>query len=261
MQLKIIKMVLENLSSPVGLVSLFFGFGLALSLRGTHRELAKRLLFAGVCLYFCMFCTPLGDLPMSHLEHQFPLLKDTDLSKDARAIVVLSSFGVNSPETPITRDLSEETICRLVEGIRLYRLIPKSTLIVSGGIVREGDPPIGQLMASFLVSMGLPQNDISIEGQSQDTYENIRNVRTLVGDKPFYLVTSGYHLRRAMAVANRFGLKAIPSPAFIRTMQGSPEGIPILKRLVLKVKDLGVPSEPRVSDLQRAYHEYVGYLW
>lgn len=88
-------------------------------------------LIIGASLFIAICCTPIVDLPFFHLERQFPPLLDMGIVGDARSIVVLSSFGRNSSETPITGNLSEETVCRLVEGIRLYRLIPGSVLIVS----------------------------------------------------------------------------------------------------------------------------------
>jgi uncharacterized SAM-binding protein YcdF (DUF218 family) len=258
---KIIKFVFENLFSPIGLVSVLFVIGLVLSIPRNCRKLANRLLTVGAGLYVAFLCTPLVDLPFYQLERQFPPLLDIDSGGDARSIVVLSAYGLNSSETPITSNLSEETVYRLAEGIRLYRLVPRSTLIVSGGVLREGDPPIAQLMAEFLVSMGVPQNDIGVEGSSENTYENLRNVKSLVGDRAFYLVTSAYHMPRTMAVARQLGMHAIPSPAFIRKLQGSPPETTVGRSIMLILKEYGIPSGSRLTDLQRTFHEYVGYLW
>ena len=234
----IIKFVFESMLSPVGIVSVLFVIGLALSIHRNWRKVGNRLLVIGACLFIAFCCTPIVDLPFFHSERQFPPLLEMDIVGDARSIVVLSSYGRNSWETPITSNLSEETVYRLVEGIRLYRLIPGSVLIVSGGIVREGDPPIAQLMAEFLISMGVPKKDICIEGSSENTYENLRNVKSLVGRESFFLVTSAYHLPRTMAVARQLGMQAIPSPAFVKTLQENPAGTPVSKHLVLILKDL-----------------------
>jgi uncharacterized SAM-binding protein YcdF (DUF218 family) len=154
---KIIKFILENMLSPVGIVSGLFNLCLVMSIHRNWRRVGNRLLIIGACLFIVLCCTPIVELLFSQLELQFSPLLDMSIVGDVRSIVVLSSYGRNSSETPITSNLSEETVYRLVEGIRLYRLIPGSVLIVSGEIVREGDPPIAQLMGEFLISMGVSQ--------------------------------------------------------------------------------------------------------
>ena len=51
------------------------------------------------------------------------------------------------------------------------------------------------------------------EGKALNTLENIAYVRQIVGDKPVALVTSAYHMPRALRIARRGGLdaKAFPS--------------------------------------------------
>jgi len=50
----------------------------------------------------------------------------------------------------------------MVESIRLYREIPDARLIVSGGIVRQKDGPIANLMAEFTTTMGYPGKTSSL---------------------------------------------------------------------------------------------------
>ncbi len=90
-------------------------------------------LIIGASLFIAICCTPIVDLPFFHLERQFPPLLDMGIVGDARSIVVLYSNGRISRRRlpPVT--FQQETVCRLVEGIRLYRLIPGSVLIVSRG--------------------------------------------------------------------------------------------------------------------------------
>jgi uncharacterized SAM-binding protein YcdF (DUF218 family) len=177
------------------------------------------------------------------------------------AIVVLSSYGEQHSTTPVTSNLSDDTIGRLVEGIRLYRQNPRAKLLMSGGSLKEGDPAIAILMADFLRAMGIPGDSILVEGNSKDTHGNLLEVRNILGEKPFLLVTSGYHLRRAMAVAKILKMHAIAAPAQIWTLQNYPSDMTWIAWTLRAIKSFSTPSLYRLIYLQRASHEYVGYLW
>src|SRR5262249_55264497 len=155
----------------------------------------------------------------------------------------------------------EDTLYRLVEGVRVYRLVPKARIVVSGGVLRKGERPIAELMADFILSMGIPRQDILTEGESKDTYENLRNTQKLVQHDAFYLVTSAYHLRRAVGVSNRLGMQAIPCPAHIQTLQFHPPGLSWLEWTRYMATSVSMPSPERLIQIQRALHEYIGYVW
>lgn len=67
-------------------------------------------------------------------------------------------------------------------------------------------------MAQFLIDLGVPPSAIVSEEQSTNTRDNIRLVRALVQDKPVALVTSAYHMPRALQLAARADLKIAAFP-------------------------------------------------
>ena len=176
-------------------------------------------------------------------------------------IVVLAGYAEEHPGFPITTLVSEQTIYSMSEGLRLYRLLPGAKMIMSGGIVRDGEKPVAAAMSEFLQQMGVPAPDIIVEGRSRNTYENLVEVKKLVGSSPFILVAQACDLRRAMAVAKKLQMQPIAAPARHRALQyhlnkGMPE---IIKRyLGIRRVFIGGQSWKRC---QWAYHEYVGYLW
>jgi len=117
------------------------------------------------------------------------------------------------------------------------------------------------IMADFLQEMGVPRGDIRLEDQSRNTYENLREVRRMVRDHPFLLVATASDLRRAMAVAHKLDMAALPAPACIWATQRFPSGLTWVSWITHGVESLAYPSERRWSYLQWAYHEYVGYMW
>jgi uncharacterized SAM-binding protein YcdF (DUF218 family) len=195
------------------------------------------------------------------LEQRYePLLKPETLGP-VSWIVVLSAYGVDHPATPITSNLSEETLFRLTEAVRVYKRLPKARIVVSGGVLRPGEKPIAKLMAEFLWSIGIPQQDVLTEAESRDTYQNLLYTQKLVQNDKFFLVSSAYHLRRAMGVSQRLGMKAIPCPAYIQTMQYHASGLSWWEWNSDMLRSISLPSPGRLTLIQRAFHEYTGYAW
>ena len=68
-------------------------------------------------------------------------------------------------------------------------------------------------LRDILVDLGVPASSISLEEGSENTIENIEFVRLLVGNEAVALVTSAYHMPRALRLARMHGLKAAAFPA------------------------------------------------
>ena len=82
--------------------------------------------------------------------------------------------------------------------------------------VQTGDAPPSQTeamaMRQFLLALGVPDDRIVMEGKSLNTIENMRETRALVGTAKVALVTSGYHMPRALRLARAAGLNAEAFP-------------------------------------------------
>jgi uncharacterized SAM-binding protein YcdF (DUF218 family) len=76
-------------------------------------------------------------------------------------------------------------------------------------------------MRRFLVDLGVPDEAIVSEGKSDNTIENIRNVRKLVQDRPVALVTSAYHMPRAMRIARTANVNAGAFPVNFRALRST----------------------------------------
>jgi uncharacterized SAM-binding protein YcdF (DUF218 family) len=148
----------------------------------------------------------------------------------------------------------------MVEGIRLYRQVRGARLIVSGGVLKTGHRPIAEQMADFAIALGVPRADVVMEQTSKTTYENLREVQKIVGTQPFILVNTALDLRRSMAVARKFGMKPLPAPAAIWAAHHYPAGM-TWTALGWRMLEDTRPGTGRLTHLQWAYHEYLGYVW
>ena len=114
---------------------------------------------------------------------------------------------------------------RLWKAARLYHRGVAPRIIVSGGTFSsiEGEPQSeSAVMRMFLKDLGVPNEAIIEESKSLNTMENVAFVRELVGDKPVALVTSAFHMPRALRIAREAGLKASAFPNEWRYAGGDP---------------------------------------
>ena len=103
---------------------------------------------------------------------------------------------------------------RLDKAIEVYQKASKPpTLIPSGG--RGSDEKISEAeaMEKYLLEKGIPAEKILIEDQSATTFENLENSKAIIdaqeGSKYTALVTSNYHVYRALRYCRKIGLKCI----------------------------------------------------
>jgi uncharacterized SAM-binding protein YcdF (DUF218 family) len=211
-------------------------------------------------LFLVLFLSPVSDYLILRLEAGFPPMVAPPASPKIDRIVVLAGYAEEHPGFPVTAWVSEQTVYSMSEGLRLYRLLPGAKLIMSGGIVRTGERPVAAAMSEFLQQMGVPAQDLITEGRSLNTYENLVEVKKLVGTDPFILVAQACDLRRAMAVALKLQMHPIAAPSRHQALQyhRNRGTLDVLKRYFESVIYL---SPARLRMIQWAYHEYVGYVW
>jgi uncharacterized SAM-binding protein YcdF (DUF218 family) len=126
------------------------------------------------------------------------------------AIVVLG--GGMTPAAPpflMEPDLSDGAD-RIWYAAQLYHRGVARRIIVSGGsfVEQRGGPATSEAeaMRRFLIDLGVPLEAIVSEGNSLNTLGNIRNVRQMVGDARVALITSAFHMPRALKIARQGNL-------------------------------------------------------
>ncbi|MGQ9921945.1 MAG: YdcF family protein [Desulfobacca sp.] len=241
-----LKKIVGYLSTPgtVILVLLLLGLRRLLKADKLHRAGLPWFLLATICFY--LFTTaPLATALLAPLERYYaPLTASADLSA-VRFLVILSGGQRYAGDVPATSRLDAVTAARVVEGIRLYHLCAgQPTLIMSGG----GDSRVGAQMVAFAQALGIPSDKLLAETNSLDTHGNAREVKALVRQEPFILVTSAAHLPRAMAIFQKLGMQPIPAPADFRG------------RAAYRWSDF-LPSGDAFQDLDAALHEYLGLAY
>lgn len=141
---------------------------------------------------------------------------------------------------------------RLVTATRLYRRLGLP-IILSGGKVGLTAASFAGIAQRFLVDLGVPAGSILLEDQSRDTYENALFSKRLCERHGFVhplMVTSGYHIRRAVFCFEQVGLKVMPVPCGLTTWPGR----------IYFWRDL-LPAAKSLQATSIALHEWLGLLY
>lgn len=117
-----------------------------------------------------------------------------------------------------TGALTAEAESRLVYGMRLARRLAVP-IVVTGGRVLSGRevPAEADVAAKLLRDLGVPEQSILIESESRTTAENAINTRERFGFTSVAVVTSAYHMPRALTAFDAVDVEAVPAPAPFRT--------------------------------------------
>ena len=115
--------------------------------------------------------------------------------------------------------MSTTLLRRCERALEVWQEGSAPKLIVCGG--RGGDEPDaeGAVMRSWLVGAGVPEEDVIAETESVNTAENLKNARAIMaaqGWRSAIVVSSDYHVQRALWIARDQGVQAVgaaaPSP-------------------------------------------------
>ncbi len=183
-------------------------------------RLARRSLLAVAVFYACA-----GTYAVSHsiglvLTSGLRPFEHADVSAGPTAIVVLGSGGFTARDWTENRFsvVDPAAATRVLEAVRVFKLIDHAWIISSGGRVDPDDPdePTGQTMRDALVQLGVPETRIVVETKSRNTYEEAIVVAPLLasmGIRQTVLVTSEIHMRRSLGTFKAAGIDAVPAIA------------------------------------------------
>ncbi len=166
-----------------------------------------------------------------------------------RYVVVLGGGHEDSEVRPALSRLSPAARARLGEGMRLLRLLPAAKLVVSGP-ADNGGPTHAQVLADAAASLGVARTRILMIDDARDTEGEAVRLRELFGPAPLALVTSAWHMPRAMALCTAQGLRPLPCPTDYLYAPAS--------RWRLSDFTWDVPSLERST---AAVHERLGWWW
>ena len=206
------------LASPYSIMCFWLGLGVFFIWKKKQARSFALLMSLFVLLLF-VGIFPVGDWVLSPLENEYP---ENPALSDVQGIIVLS--GAENPwlsekrEQAVLNDTSE----RLLAFMTLARKFPEAQLIFSGGsgsLLQQASKG-ADVAERVFVDQGFDMSRIDFERKSRNTYENALFSEKLVTKKSarWVLITSSWHLPRAMKVFCKVGWKVIPYPVDFHTV-------------------------------------------
>ncbi len=168
------------------------------------------------------------DALLAQLESQSTEMPgNADLQGYAGAIVLGGALESGRISQHHAQPLLNDSAERMTAAVALWQRHPGLRLVFTGG---EGElfgsgPSEAQRAQVFFASMGVPVAALTLESHSQNTYENAVFTRGLPGldaQKPWLLVTSAWHMPRALATFRKAGWNVSPYPVDFRTGGDTP---------------------------------------
>jgi len=194
---------------PLSIAMILFGLGLWMIYKNSYKK-AKVLLSASFIWIFLCSYSPLVDTLLYKLETTYPTLHKAP--KDIHYIYLLGGGHHTNNSLPITSQIVPISVVRLTEAIRLYKQLLDAKIILSGYSGMFDKTPHATMQYTLATSLGVPSKDLIIQPSPKDTKEEALVAQKLVKQKPFILVTSASHMKRAMMIFEDEGLHPIPAP-------------------------------------------------
>ena len=112
---------------------------------------------------------------------------------------------------------NRDLLLRVETAVHLALSDPDVTLILTGGNPDSAGRTEADVMRDLLTAGGVPAERIVTEDRASDTVANFRNsARICAPDEPIVIITSNYHMNRAVRLAKKAGftrISRLPAPA------------------------------------------------
>lgn len=168
-------------------------------------------------------------------------------------VIVVLSPGIRYSKHPSMEVELDSGSNRILKAVRLFKGGVAPLILMSGGSgeLFTNQKPDAHAMKSLAVEFGVPADRILVETRSRNTYENAlysKEILKNMGQKTIIIVTSAFHMPRAVATFKKMGIEPIP----ISTDFLSPQ----------KEFDISyfIPNVINLNRSSLAIKEYVGLL-
>jgi uncharacterized SAM-binding protein YcdF (DUF218 family) len=210
-------------TAPVTLMLALELVGVVLLWRGRVRA-GRRFVLVGAGAMVICGVLPLGTLMLRPLENRFPPLSPT--LPPPTGIIVLGGSSDQALSAARGRVTIVEAADRLTEAVILARRFPAARIVFTGGSNALSGITVTEAADArhLWVAMGVADDRITTEDRSRNTDENVRFSKRLVEPEPgetWVLVTSAYHMPRAVGLFRANDWPVIPDPVDYRTF-GTP---------------------------------------
>lgn len=143
---------------------------------------------------------------------------------------------------------------RFFQAIKLYQSGAIKYLVVSGGSGSIKKPEIREasLIQDYFLESKIDTSRVIFESESRNTHENATYTKALLKDKTkkIGIITSAFHMRRAIACFRKVGFKTTSIPSHFLSDQTRPYSI----------DSFLIPSATSFQKWELLFKEWIGYM-
>ena len=238
------------LASPINV--LLFGALIGVLLcYGRHARFGRALALTAILLFAAAATLPVGVFLIAPLENRFPM-PPSDLPS-LEGIIVLGGAINDGASAARGETVFDEGGERLTEAVVLAKRYPQARVVYTSGTTSfvPGATSTEALQArKFMSQMGIAPERVTIEDKSRNTDENARFTAAIVhpqASQRWIIVTSAFHMPRAIGVFEKAGFHPIAYPVSFYTFGRSSDDL-----------RLSFESERSLRVFEIALHEWIG---
>ena len=244
--------VLPYLVMPLSVTLLCLLFGWLLNKAG-WRRFGGSLIVIGILVILVFSSPPVANRLLGGLEGWYTPFAPQD-APQAQAIVLLGG-AIGLPLSPRSDIRLQNGSDRVRYASQLFHAQKAPYIIITGGNVFEQIEDVQSeafYISQLLQEWGVPKQAILFEGESRNTHENAVYTREILEARSFdrvLLVTSAFHMPRALPTFRAAGINAWPAPTDINVVNYQQ---PLLLNYL--------PSANALASSSNVLREYLGIL-
>lgn len=202
---------------PSALAMLLILAGLLIT-RTRWQRWARPMIITGSLALLLIAFSPLGRFIVLPLENRFPTLTASALTPGSVDGIIVLGGAVHMT---LTKERGVPTIAgageRIMEAAILARQHPKAKVLITGGPTSFGGKTKAdaEITRDLLVALGISAGRIHTETRARNTFENAKfskETGLIKEGETWLLVTSAFHMPRAMGCFRANGLAPTPYP-------------------------------------------------
>jgi uncharacterized SAM-binding protein YcdF (DUF218 family) len=230
--------------------------GLFLARRPARQRAGRALCYLSAALLLLLSNRAVSNRLLRPLEARFEPIPEMAAGgaaprqvADCEYVVVLGAASSLIPGASATGRLSTSGLERIVEAVRLLKVLPNARLVVSGPTV-PGRQSHATVLARAAESLGIAASRISLIETARDTEDESQAVARIAGGAKVALVTSAWHMPRAARLFRAAGVSIVACPTDFAARRSGSAGWGAL-----------MCDSESLETSTLAVHEWLGLLW
>ena len=206
-----LKKILLYLFYPTSLIFLFLFIVSIYVVLGERRGRRRFLLFIAILIYYFSSTPFLPYFLLKHLESKYTIPAPESFKK-VNYVVVLTAGVYPQQNLLLEERLDRESYLRLIKALEIKKAYPEKKVLIIGGCFKNENNRLGATYYKKIAEkFGI---DVQAIDEPLDTITSAKVLKKYIPNlkEPFFLLTSAYHLPRAMFLFKKEGFNPIPYP-------------------------------------------------